>query len=62
MKHITPVKAIRTKCLDCTAGQYKEIKECPCPDCPLYPFRLGKNPNRKGIGGKQVSLEINNAC
>jgi len=21
-------------------------------DCSLYPYRMGKNPNRKGIGGK----------
>jgi len=44
----TPVKAIRAKCLDCSAGSFHEVKECVIPDCPLYPFRLGKNPNRKG--------------
>lgn len=46
-KAITPMKAIRAKCLDCCGGQYSEVKQCPCTNCPLYDFRLGKNPNRK---------------
>lgn len=41
-----PVKAIRAKCLDCCCGQQNEVKLCPCSDCPLYPFRFGKNPYR----------------
>ena len=41
-----PVKAIRAKCLDCCCGQANEVKLCPCPDCPLYPFRFGTNPYR----------------
>jgi hypothetical protein len=46
-KYPTPMKAIRAKCLDCCLGQYGEVKSCTCTDCPLYNFRLGKNPNRK---------------
>lgn len=42
-----PVKAIRAKCLDCCCGQVNEVKLCPCHDCPLYPFRFGKNPYRQ---------------
>ena len=48
MKTLTPIKAIRSKCLECSAGQPKEVRECVIHDCALYPFRLGKNPNRKG--------------
>ncbi len=44
---LTPMKAIRAKCLDCCCGQYGEVKNCTCTNCPLYNFRLGKNPNRK---------------
>lgn len=40
----SPLKAIRAKCLDCSGDYLKEIKECPITDCPLYPFRMGKNP------------------
>ena len=42
-----PVKAIRAKCLDCCGQQANEAKMCPAQDCPLYPFRFGKNPYRK---------------
>lgn len=46
-EHLTPIKAIRAKCLDCCCGSANEVKLCPSPSCPLYPFRLGKNPNIK---------------
>ncbi len=45
-KSITPIKAIKAKCLDCCCGQREEVKLCPVKDCPLWQFRLGKNPNR----------------
>lgn len=41
-----PVKAIRAKCIDCCCGQQAEVKSCAAKDCPLHPFRLGKNPYR----------------
>ena len=46
----SPLKAIRAKCLDCSCGNPNEVRLCPIRDCPLYPFRDGHNPNRKGIG------------
>lgn len=46
----TALRAIRAKCLDCCLGSTNEIKLCPSTECALYPFRLGKNPNRAGIG------------
>lgn len=47
MTEITnPVKAIRAKCLDCCCGSPEEVRQCPCENCALYPFRLGKNPYR----------------
>jgi hypothetical protein len=49
---LTPLKSIRAKCLDCSAGQPKEVKLCPHTDCALYIYRFGKNPNRKGRGPK----------
>lgn len=51
-KHLTPLKAIRKKCLECSSGSTQEIKNCLIPECPLYSYRLGKNPRRKGIGNK----------
>lgn len=41
-----PVKAIRLKCLDCSGGSKSEAENCIIPDCPLWPFRMGKNPFR----------------
>jgi hypothetical protein len=43
-KRLTPVKAIRAKCLDCCCGQMKEVKECRILRCSLYPYRMGKRP------------------
>ena len=43
----SPLKAIREKCLDCCFGSITEIKECGAVKCPLYPYRLGKNPFRQ---------------
>jgi len=41
---VTPMKAIRLKCLDCSAGSAKEVRQCPVKDCSLWPYRLGKRP------------------
>lgn len=45
-KTFTPLEAIKMKCLDCMGGMKSEVKLCPITDCPLYPYRLGKNPFR----------------
>ena len=42
----TPIKAIRKKCLDCTCNQPKEIRLCPVIECDLYPYRMGRRPNK----------------
>ncbi len=52
MKTITPTKAIRLHCLDCSNGQYKEVQNCVIDSCPLYPFRVGKNPNYPKVNRK----------
>lgn len=46
------VKEIRRHCLECMGGSRKAIRECPDESCPTWPYRMGRNPNRKGIGGK----------
>ena len=42
-----PVRVIFAKCKDCCCGSVKEVRLCPAEDCPLWPWRLGKNPYRK---------------
>lgn len=46
-RETNPVKVIRLKCLDCCCGSAKEVSLCPAADCPLWEWRLGKNPYRK---------------
>ena len=45
----TPIKAIRKKCLDCTCGQYVEIRKCTVIDCALYPYRMGNRPSKETL-------------
>lgn len=40
----TPIKAIRLKCLECSAYQVKEVRECSVSTCPLYIYRMGHRP------------------
>lgn len=41
--------AIRLKCLDCCCYQFNEIKACTITNCPLYPFRNGRNPFKREL-------------
>lgn len=43
----SPLKTIRAHCLDCCNGSANEVKLCPVTRCLLYPYRFGKNPNRR---------------
>lgn len=43
-KRLTPIKAIRAKCLECSGDNSAEVRNCVIPSCPLYPYRMGKNP------------------
>lgn len=52
-KRPTRKSAIRAKCMECSAGSSYEVRKCTVEKCPLWPFRLGKDPylnaeNRKG--------------
>ncbi len=46
-KPISPVEAIRRKCLDCTCQQPVEVKLCEAVTCSLWPFRSGRHPYTK---------------
>lgn len=41
---LTPLKAIRAKCVDCCCGNRAEVRRCSLLRCPLYPYRMGKRP------------------
>ncbi len=41
-------RQIRKKCLDCSSYNEKDVRECQFNECLLYPFRMGKNINKRG--------------
>jgi len=58
MKEVTPMKAIRQKCLDCSCGQLSEIRECPIKNCALYNFRMGYKTDENGKRKKRELTEV----
>jgi len=48
---LTPIQAHRKRCLECVGGSYRAVRECSQTECESYPYRLGKNPRRAGVGG-----------
>ncbi len=58
---MTPLKAIREKCIDCMCGSMTEVRLCTCESCSLYPYRFGHNPSRQGIGGRVFNTWISNS-
>lgn len=43
---LTPIKAIRAKCLDCCCGYPSEVRLCESESCALHPYRMGRRPKR----------------
>ena len=46
---LTPIKAMREKCKDCTGHQLLEIRECRIKICALWPYRMGKRPRYEDL-------------
>lgn len=58
MAKLTPMKAIRAKCLECSSGSYQEVALCPVKTCALYAYRSGHRPKDEEII-KENDLEEN---
>ena len=43
-EQLSPLKAVRQKCLECSGGSSHEVLTCILTDCPLWPFRFGRRP------------------
>jgi len=52
-KPLSPMKALRLKCLDCCNGSALEVRLCTAVACPIWPFRMGRNPWRKPMSVEQ---------
>jgi hypothetical protein len=45
-KPMSPLKALRGRCVDCCADQPSEVRLCTAVACASWPFRLGSSPWR----------------
>ena len=55
MGHVamSPIEALRARCLDCCAGSAQQVAKCMSLRCPSWPFRMGKSPWRKPPSNEQ---------
>jgi hypothetical protein len=62
---MSPLQALRARCLDCCAYQEKEVALCPTVDCPSWPLCMGTDPWRKAASAarraaaRQVMTKLN---
>lgn len=52
---LRPMRAIREKCMDCCCGQVAMLRDCRITGCAIWPYRRGRNPNRKGKPGTAMT-------
>ena len=43
------LKSIRLYCLDCTGGSKRDVRMCPISQCPMWPYRFGRQPKEQDI-------------
>ena len=55
MAKVTPMRAIRAKCLECSCGSPHEVRNCTVEKCPLYVYRFGKRPKGEEIIEEDIS-------
>jgi len=54
------LKVIRRECISCMGGYDGEVLKCTTPNCELFPYRMGKDPNpnpNKVKMGKEQALK-----
>lgn len=44
---MSPLEAIRRRCLDCVGGSVSEVRYCTDRKCPSWPFRMKSSPWRE---------------
>lgn len=43
---MSPLKAIKAFCLQCSGDNAAEVKRCTAPTCPLFPYKTGHDTTR----------------
>jgi hypothetical protein len=51
------LRAIRQRCLDCSAYNPHEVKLCEFEECSLFPYRMGKIDYNKKILRKKTQTK-----
>ena len=57
MGKLTPMRAIRKKCLECSCGSSTEVRECPVIKCPLWTYRSGHRPKTDILSTEEEETE-----
>ncbi len=55
---MSPLAAIRLRCLDCCGEQPSEVLKCTAVKCAAWPFRMNKNPWRSGRKMSEEQREV----
>lgn len=55
-KRLTPVKAIRAYCIECSGFNMAEVKRCELTDCPLFRYRMGKRGDKPRKGPSNLAI------
>ncbi len=45
-KRMSPLRALRLRCIDCSGDSAAEVRLCTAVTCPAWSFRMGANPWR----------------
>ena len=53
---VTPLRAIRSCCLQCSGDSASEVKSCSIADCPLFGYRLGKTGRTRTLTTEQKQM------
>jgi hypothetical protein len=56
---MTPLAALRLRCLDCCGGSVDEVRKCIALTCPAWPFRMGANPWRAPLSDAEKARRRN---
>ena len=54
-QRMSPLKALRLRCIDCSGGSANEVRLCTAIQCPAWPFRMGENPWRAPASEAQLA-------
>lgn len=39
---LSPLRAIRAKCIDCSGNELNGVRNCQAEDCPLFSLKMGR--------------------